>query len=208
MWNTYSNNTGEYKWTDKTITKAHDPKWVQQQENTWENRLRSLQSKLENTKSRKLQALKIQFHRHEHEQIRQEIIDTVSANKQFYSQSINGKFEQHVHNMKQTDGHTNTWSTESKIIAPSKTFNIEIFVQTTINGKHEWIRYSRNSDCDHSMQFKTIRHHDNHFSLIQNKSRPCICTCREAVEGKINHKYKINKLKFQNYIAKENPKNL
>ena len=33
------------------------------QENTWENRLRSLQCKLENTKSRKLQALKIQLHR-------------------------------------------------------------------------------------------------------------------------------------------------
>ena len=33
------------------------------QENTWENRLRSLQCKLANTKSRKLQALKIQLHR-------------------------------------------------------------------------------------------------------------------------------------------------
>jgi hypothetical protein len=38
--------------------KAHDP-----EENTWENRLRSLQSKLTNTKSRKLEALEIQFHR-------------------------------------------------------------------------------------------------------------------------------------------------
>ena len=36
----------------------------------------------------------------EHEQIRQEVIDTVSANKQFYSQLINGKFEQLMHNMK------------------------------------------------------------------------------------------------------------
>ena len=95
--------------------------------------------------------------------------------------------------MKRTDGHTNTWTTESEIIAPSKTFNIEIFVQTMINGQHEWIRYSRNSDCDQSIQFKTIRPQDDHFSLIQNKPRPCICTCREAL---------------QNYIAKENPENL
>ena len=127
----------------------------------------------------------------EHEQIRQEVIDTLSANKQCYSQLIKGKFEQHINNMKRTEGHMNRWTTESEIIAASKTFNIEIFVQTMINGKHEWIRYSRNSDCDHSIQFKTIRHQDNHFSLIQNKLRPCICTCREALEGKINHKYKI-----------------
>jgi hypothetical protein len=69
--------------------------------------------------------------------------------------------------MKRTDGHTNTWTTESEIIAAGKTFNIEIFVQSMINGKHEWIRYSRNSDCDHSIQFKAIRHQNNHFSLIQ-----------------------------------------
>ena len=42
---------------------------------------------------------------------------------------------------------------------------------------------------DHSIQFITIRHQDNHFSLIQNKPRPCNCTCREVLEGKINHKY-------------------
>jgi hypothetical protein len=186
-------------------------------EDGWENRLRSLQSKLANTKSLKLQALEIQLHgqmftvnentirkqlneykketkidkstnisilkdgycffhciseylndtQEEHEQIREEVIDTSSANKQFYSQLINGKFEQLIHNMKQTDGHTNTWTTESEIIAASKTFNIEIFVQSMINGKHEWIRYSRNSDCDHSIQFKAIRHQNNHFSLIQ-----------------------------------------
>ena len=168
----------------KQLTKAHDP-----EENTWENRLRSLQSKLTNTKSRKLEALEIQFHRQmstenenriekqlnenkkettidkstnisilkdgktffrciseylndtqeEHEQIRQEVIDTLSANKQLYSQLINGKFAQHVHNMKPTDVHTNIWTTESEIIPASKTFNIEIFVQTMINGKHEWI---------------------------------------------------------------------
>ena len=76
------------------------------------------------------------------------------------------------------------------IIAASETFNIEIFVQIMRNGKHEWIRYSRNSDCDHSIQFITIQHQDNHFSLIQNKPRPCNCTCREVLEGKINHKYK------------------
>ena len=76
------------------------------------------------------------------------------------------------------------------IIAASETFNIEIFVQIMRNGKHEWIRYSRNSDCDHSIQFITIQHQDNHFSLIQNKHRPCNCTCREVLEGKINHKYK------------------
>ena len=125
----------------KQLTKAHDPEWVQQ-ENAWENRLRSLQSKLANTKSRKLEALEMQFHRQmstenentigkqlneykkettidkstnssilidgnsffrcisqylndtqeEHEQIREEIIDTSSVNKQFYSQLINGKF--------------------------------------------------------------------------------------------------------------------
>ena len=145
----------------KQLTKAHDPEWVQQQDNTWENRLRSLQSKLANTKSLKLQALEIQLHRQmftenentkgkqlkeykkettinkstnisilkdgncffrciseylndtqeEHEQIRQEVKDTLSANKRFYSQLIDGNFEQHIHNMKRTDGHTNTCAT-------------------------------------------------------------------------------------------------
>ena len=128
------------------------------------------------------------------EQIRQEVIVTSSANKQFYSQLINRKFAQHIHNMKRTDGHTNTWTTE--IIAASKTFNIEIFVQTMINGKHEWIRYSRNSDCDHSIQFKAIRHQNNHFSLIQNKPRACTSTCREVLEGKINHKYKTQQVEI------------
>ena len=103
----------------------------------------------------------------EHEQIRQEIIDTLSANKQFCSKLIDGSFEQHIHNMKLTNGHTNTWATESEIIAASETFNIEIFVQTMINGKHKWMRYSRNSDCDHSIQFITIRYQDNYFSLLR-----------------------------------------
>jgi len=47
----------------------------------------------------------------EHEQIRQEVIDTLSANKRFYSQLIDGNFKQHIHNMKRTDGHTNTCAT-------------------------------------------------------------------------------------------------
>ena len=75
----------------------------------------------------------------EHEQIQQEVKDTLSANKQFYSQLIDGNFEQHIHDKKRTDGHTNIWVTESEIIAASETFNIEIFVQIMKNGKHEWI---------------------------------------------------------------------
>lgn len=41
-----------------------------------------------------------------------------------------------------------------------------------------------------TVQSITIRHQDNQFSLIQNKPRPCNCTCREVLEGNINHKYK------------------
>ena len=40
---------------------------------------------------------------------------------------------------------------------------------------------------------------------MQNKPRPCNCTCREVLEGKINHKYKNQQVRISKIQSKGKP---
>ena len=110
-----------------------------------------------------------------HFEIRQTIVKTMIENKEFYSELVDGNFEDHIRNIKLDNGHTNTWATESEIIAASQAYDIEIFVKTDIDGNINWIRNSRYETCNHGLPFITILHENNHFSLIENQPRPCKC---------------------------------
>lgn len=99
-----------------------------------------------------------------HENIRHEVTNTLSKNKEFYSQLIDGDFDQHINNMEQTNGHTNTWATEAEIMAASETFNCEIFIKTIVDGNFSWIRHSIKPNCDHDIPYISILHENQHFS--------------------------------------------
>jgi hypothetical protein len=119
-----------------------------------------------------------------HENIRHEVTNTLSKNKEFYSQLIDGDFDQHINNMEQTNGHTNTWATEAEIMAASETFNCEIFIKTIVDGNFSWIRHSIKPNCDHDIPYISILHEHQHFSLIINNVRPCQCNNQNIVNNK------------------------
>ena len=119
-----------------------------------------------------------------HENIRHEVRNALSKNKDFYSQLIDGDFDQHTNNMEQTNGNTDTWATEAEIMAASETFNCEIFIKTIVDGNFSWIRHSIKPNCDHDIPYISILHANQHFSLIINNVRPCQCNNQNIVNNK------------------------
>ena len=104
--------------------------------------------------------------------------------KGFIKQLIDGDFDQHINNMEQTNGHTNTWAMEAEIMAASETFNCEIFIKTMVDGNFSWIRHSIKPNCDHDIPYISILHENQHFSLIINNVRPCQCNNQNIVNNK------------------------
>jgi hypothetical protein len=44
--------------------------------------------------------------------------------------------------MGKTDGSVQSYATEAEIVAASELFNVDIFIQTLVNTKREWTKYS------------------------------------------------------------------
>ena len=92
-----------------------------------------------------------------------------------YKQFVSGSFNKHLEDMRKTNGNSLSYATEAEIIAASDLFEIDIFVQTEINHILGWTCYSSSPYCDHSNMFITIQHQNEHFNLMRNINRPCLC---------------------------------
>ena len=57
--------------------------------------------------------------------------------------------QEHLVNMGKTDGSVQSYATEAEIVAASELFNVDIFIQTLVNAKREWTKYSLDGKCDH-----------------------------------------------------------
>ena len=71
--------------------------------------------------------------------------------------------QEHLVNMGKTDGSVQSYATDAEIVAASKLFNVDIFIQTLVNAKREWTKYSLDDKCDHSKTYVAIIHENEHF---------------------------------------------
>ena len=55
---------------------------------------------------------------------------------------ISGNVQEHLLNMSKTDGSVQLYATEVEIVAASELFNVDTFIQTLVNTKREWTKYS------------------------------------------------------------------
>ena len=74
-----------------------------------------------------------------------------------------------------SDGHTNTWATEAKILATSEAHKYDIFVLSEQCKNIGWQRFSFDKECKHNKKSIKILNTVNHFKLIIDEKRVRIC---------------------------------
>ena len=87
------------------------------------------------------------------------------------------KFDSHLENMMRSDGHTNSWATEAEILATSKSYKI-IFVLREQYRNTGWQKFSFDKECNHNKKTIKILNTANHFKLVTDEKRVCICVER------------------------------
>jgi hypothetical protein len=80
--------------------------------------------------------------------------------------------------MSKTDGSVQSYATDAEIVAASKLFNVDIFIQTLVNAKREWTKYSLDGKCDHSKTYVAIIHENEHFKVLNKSSLSVPAHCQ------------------------------
>ena len=112
-----------------------------------------------------------------HESIRDQIGREVENNRDKYSKYIDNEgFEEHITNMKFTDGRIQSYGTLAEMYAASKLYNCDLFVYTKTGHEYMWNRVSHEIKCHHSKRFICIKHEGEHFDFVKRSVRPCTCT--------------------------------
>ncbi|MEL7079663.1 MAG: endonuclease/exonuclease/phosphatase family protein, partial [Cyanobacteria bacterium J06582_2] len=113
-----------------------------------------------------------------HKDIRKSVVQTLKNKREYYTNYIDGNFDDHIRFMSEINGRISSWATEAEIIASSEAFGADVFIKDTRRNQ-EWLRYSRRLECDHNIRYITILYESNHYSLIKNIHRPCRCGSRD-----------------------------
>ena len=77
-----------------------------------------------------------------------------------------------------SDGHTNTWATEAEILATSEAYKCDIFVLSEQYKNIGWQKFSFDKECNHNKKSIKILNTVNHFKLVTDEKRVCICVER------------------------------
>jgi hypothetical protein len=109
---------------------------------------------------------------------------------------ISGNVQEHLVNMDNTDGSVQSYATEAEIVAASELFNVDIFIQTLVNTKREWTKYSLYDKCEHSKTYVVILHEHEHFKVLNKIARPCKCNYSPHYQRNKNDKK--NEIKHDN----------
>ena len=138
----------------------------------------------------------------EHKSIREEIGQEVENNKDKYGQYIDtDRVENHIANMKFTDGRTQSYGTEAEMYAASHLYGYDLFVYTKTGSKtgpeYTWNRISSRNKCSHSKSFICIKHEGEHFDFVKRSVRPCTCTVH-ANQNKAVTRQKTDNINGQN----------
>ena len=122
-----------------------------------------------------------------HERYRYLAVEALISNRDQYEQFINGNFDEHVRNMKKSKGGPEIWGTEAEIIALCNVLNMDTFIRKRNGQNWEWLKFPIQNGCNHDKKFITIQYESNHFSLISNTKRPCICNHRDGTRETGQH---------------------
>lgn len=126
-----------------------------------------------------------------HVVIRNDIAKELEENPELYGEFVDGKYEDHVANVRKSDGSIDSWATESEVIAATHKFETDIFVYNSTN--KQWVKFPM-GDCEHRKPFICVNYQSNHFNLIKRKARPCRCEvvkkgeCKTEAGRRNNHK--------------------
>ena len=113
-----------------------------------------------------------------HKDIRATVVETMKNNKDFYQAYTDNDIDEHIINVANSNGHTNTWGTEAEIFALCKAFNVDIFVRNEQQTHAGWQRFSQEEKCNHTREFIKILNSHNHYKLVTGNTR--ICKCDQA----------------------------
>ena len=119
-------------------------------------------------------ALAIHVNENKHKEVRQNIVETMKMNKQVY-QAYAENFDSHLENMVRSDGHSDTWATEAEILATTEAYKCDVFVQSEQYINIGWQKFSLDNDCNHNKKAIKIVNTENHFKLVTDEKRGCIC---------------------------------
>ena len=121
--------------------------------------------------------LAIHGNENRHKEVKQKIVETMKMNKQVY-QAYAEYFDSHLENMVRSDGHSNTWATEAEILATSEAYKCDVFVLRDQYINTGWQKFSLDKDCNHNKKLIKILNTANHFKLVTDDKRVCICVER------------------------------
>ena len=100
--------------------------------------------------------------------------NTMKMNKQAY-RAYAKNFDSHLENMMRSDGHTNTWGTEAEILATNEAYKCDVFVPREQYRNIGWQKFSFDKECNHNKKSIKILNTANHFKLVTDEKRVCIC---------------------------------
>ena len=109
-----------------------------------------------------------------HKEVRQKTVKAMKMNKQVYQASAEN-FDSHLENMVRSDGQTNIWATEAEILATSEAYKCDVFVLREQYINIGWQQFSFDNDCNHNKKSIKILNTANHFKLVTDEKRVCIC---------------------------------
>ncbi|KAL5012680.1 hypothetical protein ScPMuIL_011231 [Solemya velum] len=77
---------------------------------------------------------------------------------------------------------TSSWATEAEILAASRVYNIDIFIDNCSTVDHQWIKFPIAEHCDHNINkdFICLTLKNEHFDLLQMNQRPCMCQVKSV----------------------------
>ena len=125
---------------------------------------------------------KLHNNENKHEEVRQKIVETMKMNKQV-CKAYAENFDSHLENMMRSDGHTNTWATEAETLATSEAYKCDVFVLREQCIKIGWQKFPFDKECNHNKKSIKILNTANHFKLVTDEKRVCICV-ELSKEGK------------------------
>ena len=77
-----------------------------------------------------------------------------------------------------SDGHKNTWATEAEILSTSEADKCDVFVLREQYKNTRWQNFSFDTECNHNKKSIKILNTANHFKLVKDIKRECICVER------------------------------
>ena len=125
-------------------------------------------------------SLAIHDNENKHEEVRMKIVETMKMNRQVY-QAYAENFDSHLENMMRSDGHTNTLATEAEILATSEAYKCDVLVLREQYINIGWQKFSFDKECNHNKKSIKILNTANHFKLVTDEKRVCICVERPKI---------------------------